>query len=165
VIGTPARQWVDGTGMDGRMCWVRVGRRVAVDGPLGMWLVGVVGCWGCGGWRGCVALWAGWYSRGVTGWRWLEPRWLGGGLLAGLGLIGRLGLFEGQWVRMVQSGAVGRMGGVEGGGRVWAWLGGWVHIGGGTGSMQVRGGWRAGEDVEAMSENRKCLMCCLPEIY
>ena len=32
------------------------------------------------------------------------------------------------------------MGGVEGGGRVGGWLGVLVHFGGGTGSMQVRGG-------------------------
>ena len=34
-------------------------------------------------------------AGGVTGWRWLGPGGSVGGLLAGLGLIGRLGLFEG----------------------------------------------------------------------
>ena len=35
---------------------------------------------------------------------------------------------------------IGRTGEVEGGGGVVEWLGGWVHVGGGTGSMQVRAG-------------------------
>ena len=65
-------------------------------------------------------------AGGVTGWRWLGPGGSVGGLLAGLGLIGRLGLLRGDgsgWGCLIEWAGLREVGGLGDGWVCWFTLG------------------------------------------